>query len=52
MYWVTLSLRRNLPSSNSFISDDVVAMTLVSEAQSKMVSTVIASSWGTSARLP
>ena len=52
MYWVTLSFSRNLPSSNSFMSDGVVATTLVSEAQSKIVSTVIASSFGTIARLP
>jgi len=31
---------------------DVVAMTLVREAQSKMVSTVMASGCGTSARFP
>ena len=43
MYSVTLSLSRNLPCSNSFISDDVVATTLVSEAQSKIVSTVMVS---------
>ena len=33
-----LSFSRNLPSSKSFISEDVVATTLVSEAQSKIVS--------------
>ena len=38
MYSVTLSFSRNLPSSNSFMSDGVVATTLVSEAQSKIVS--------------
>ncbi len=43
---------RSFPSSNSFISDGVVAMTLVSDATSKMVSTVIGSRAGTSARWP
>ncbi len=38
MYCVTLSLRRNLPCSKSFIRDEVVAMTLVSDARSKTVS--------------
>src|ERR1017187_7101268 len=46
-YCVTRSFSRNLPSSNSFISDDVVATTLVSDARSKMVSTVIGSGVGT-----
>ncbi len=49
---MTLSLRRNLPSSNSFIRHEVVAITLVSDAQSKIVSSVIASTVGISARLP
>ena len=51
-YSVTRSLSRTLPSSNSFISEDVVAIALVSEAQSKMVSAVIGSSRGIIARRP
>ena len=41
---------RIFPSSNSFIKEGVVAITLVSEAASNMVSMVIGSRAGTSAR--
>src|SRR5688572_16533089 len=48
----TRSLRRILPSSIRIIADVVVATTFVSEAASKIVSAVITSTFGSSARLP
>ncbi len=47
---VTGSFNRIRPSSISFITLVVVATTLVSEARSKMVSSVIASAAGPTAR--
>jgi hypothetical protein len=51
-YFVTGSSIRILPCSKSFITEGVVATTLVSEAASKMVSSVIGSRSGSSARDP
>ncbi len=48
----TRSLSRILPSSTRIITLVVVATTLVREATSKIVSSVIGSTEGTSARLP
>jgi hypothetical protein len=48
----TRSVSRSRPSSTSIITDVVVATGLVSDATSKIVSTVIGSIDGTSARLP
>ena len=50
-YSATGSLMRNLPCSQSCMIAVVVATTLVSEAQSNTVSSVIASRRGTIARL-
>ena len=52
MNFDTGSLSRIRPSSTSFITLVVVATTLVSEARSKIVSSVIASAAGRSARCP
>jgi hypothetical protein len=48
----TRSFRRSLPRSISIITLVVVATTFVSDARSKIVSIDIASTVGTSARLP
>ena len=48
----TRSLRRIRPSSTSFITLVVVATTLVSDARSNTVSSVIASGAGATARRP
>ena len=48
----TGSLSRIWPFSTSIITAVVVATTLVSDARSKIVSSVIGSRSGTSARLP
>ena len=49
---LALSFRLSLFSSMSFRMQGVVAITLVSEAASKIVSTVMASLAGTVARFP
>ena len=48
----TGSASRTLPASTSVITDVAVATTLVSEARSNTVSTVIGSGLGTRARWP
>ena len=52
MYVATRSFRRILPSSTSIITVVVVATTLVSDARSKIVSSVIGSDEGSTARCP
>ena len=48
----TRSFSRIVPSSTSFMTLGVVATTLVSDARSKIVSSVIGSSTGSTARCP